>query len=242
MSMKSLNSKQVKILIGGLIVFVLIGLFPPWIKYVDFGSCEAGILPVEVKYGDLTVLEMGGDGGKFSPPKIERPVGYGSIFLPPMPGQSKKVLNFDDKFIGVRLDIHRLYIQWLILIALTSCILLLVTSPMKKAASGVQPIEKVASGQKLIIYSILVNLLTIGLVAVFGDIASLVYIVAIVMSFVGMFRLASGLGYSTAARILFVVLLVIPLVGLITLLVLNSRATKALREAGYKVGLFGARH
>jgi len=120
--------------------------------------------------------------------------------------------------------------------------LLLVTSPMKKAASGVQPIEKVASGQKLIIYSILVNLLTIGLVAVFGDIASLVYIVAIVMSFVGMFRLASGLGYSTAARILFVVLLVIPLVGLITLLVLNSRATKALREAGYKVGLFGARH
>jgi hypothetical protein len=41
-------------------------------------------------------------------------------------------------------------------------------------ASDVRPIEKVASGQKLIIYAILVNLLTIGLMAVFGDIAGLV--------------------------------------------------------------------
>ena len=116
------------------------------------------------------------------------------------------------------------------------------TSPMEQIASGAQPIEKVASGQKLIIYAILVNFLTIGLVAAFGDIAGLVGIVAIVMSFIGMFRLAGGLGYSTAAKILLVVLLVVPLVGLITLLVLNSRATKALREAGYKVGLLGARH
>jgi hypothetical protein len=116
-----------------------------------------------------------------------------------------------------------------------------VTSPTEQTASGAQRIEKVASGQKLIIYAILVNFLTIGLVAVFGDIAGLVAIVAIVMSFVGMFRLAGGLGYSTAAKVLLVVLLVVPLVGVITLLVLNSRATKALREAGYKVGLLGAR-
>jgi len=61
------------------------------------------------------------------------------------------------------------------------------------------------------------------------------------MSFVGMFRLAGGLGYSTAVKILLVVLLLVPLVGLITLLVLNSRATKALQAAGYKVGLLGAR-
>lgn len=115
------------------------------------------------------------------------------------------------------------------------------TSPTEQTASGAQRIEKVASGQKLIIYAILVNFLTIGLVAVFGDIAGLVAIVAIVMSFVGMFRLAGGLGYSTAAKVLLVVLLVVPLVGVITLLVLNSRATKALREAGYKVGLLGAR-
>jgi len=101
MSMKYFNPKQVKILIGGLIVFILIGLFPPWIQYVDFGGRE----------GDYF--------------KVERPAGYGPIFLPPLPEESKKELIFSDEIIGVRLDIHRLFIQWLILIALTSCILLL---------------------------------------------------------------------------------------------------------------------
>ena len=116
------------------------------------------------------------------------------------------------------------------------------TAPAEQPASDVRPIEKVASGQKLIIYAILVNFLTIGLMAAFGDIAGVVNIVAIVMSLVGMFRLAGGLGYSTVAKIFLLVLLIVPLVGLITLLVLNSRATKALRQAGYTVGLLGAQH
>lgn len=110
-----------------------------------------------------------------------------------------------------------------------------------QAATSAQPIGNVASGQKLIIYAILVNFLTLGLQVAFGDIAGLVGIAAIIMSLVGMFRLASGLGYSTGAKIGLVILLLVPLVGLITLLVLNSRATKALRGAGYKVGLLGAR-
>src|SRR5262245_48708976 len=101
--------------------------------------------------------------------------------------------------------------------------------------------EKVASGQKLIIYAILVNFLTVGLIAALGDMAGLVGIVAIVMSLIGMFRLADGLGFSTVAKIFLLVLLLVPVVGLITLLVLNSRATKALRGAGYAVGLLGAR-
>ncbi len=115
------------------------------------------------------------------------------------------------------------------------------TLQVNQAATTAQPIENVASGQKLIIYAILVNFLTFGLQAAFGDIAGLVGIVAIIMSLVGMFRLASGLGYSTGAKIGLIILLLVPLVGLITLLVLNSRATKALQGAGYKVGLLGAR-
>jgi hypothetical protein len=113
------------------------------------------------------------------------------------------------------------------------------TFQTEQAAITAQPLEKVASGQKLIISSILVNVLGFGLQAAFGDIAGLVGLVAIVMSLVGMFRLASGLGYSTGAKIGLVILLLVPLVGLITLLVLNSRATKTLRGAGYKVGLLG---
>lgn len=41
-------------------------------------------------------------------------------------------------------------------------------------------------------------------------------------------------------RIILVILMLVPLVNLATLLILNSRATNALRVAGYKVGLLGA--
>jgi len=115
------------------------------------------------------------------------------------------------------------------------------TSQTEGTTTAVETITKVASGQKLIIYAILVNFLTVGLCALIGDIGGLLGIVVIVMSLVGMFRLASGLGYSTGKKIMFVILLLVPLIGLITLLVLNSRATKVLREGGYKVGLLGAR-
>lgn len=114
------------------------------------------------------------------------------------------------------------------------------TLAVEKEEIATQLIERVASGQKLIIYAILVQFLAVGLQVAFGDIASLVGIVAVVMSLIGMFRLASGLGYSLGVKILLVILLLVPLIGLITLLVLNSRATKALRGAGYKVGLLGA--
>jgi hypothetical protein len=101
-------------------------------------------------------------------------------------------------------------------------------------------IEKVATGQKLIIYAILVNFLTMGLVAAFGDIAALLGIVAIVLSLAGLMRLGSGLHYSTGKKILLVLLMFVPLISIITLAILNSRATKALRAAGYRVGLLGA--
>ncbi len=111
----------------------------------------------------------------------------------------------------------------------------------EQTATTSQRIEDVAAGQKLIIYAILVSFLAIGLKTTLGDIAILVDIVAIIMSVLGMFRLASGLSYSTGAKIGLFVLLLVPLVGLVTLLMLNSRATKALQSAGYTVGLLGAR-
>ena len=102
-------------------------------------------------------------------------------------------------------------------------------------------IKKLASGQKLVIYAVLVNFLTIGLQVAFGDIAGLVAIIAVVLSVIGIFRLASGFSYSVGIKILLVALMFIPLINIIALLKLNSRATKALRAAGFKVGLLGAR-
>ena len=115
------------------------------------------------------------------------------------------------------------------------------TQQNNQSVTATQSTESVAAGQKLIIYSILLYLITIGLQMVIGDIAGLLAIVVIIMSLIGVFRLASGLGYSIGAKIGLVVLLLLPIIGLITLLVLNSRATKVLKEAGYKVGLFGAK-
>jgi hypothetical protein len=101
-------------------------------------------------------------------------------------------------------------------------------------------IEKVATGQKLIIYAILVNFLAMALVRAFGGIAGLLGIVAIVLSLAGLMRLGSGLQYSTGKKILLVPLMFVPLISIITLAILNSRATKSLRAAGYRVGLLGA--
>ena len=101
-------------------------------------------------------------------------------------------------------------------------------------------IEQVFSGQKLVIYAILVYLATI-LVRGGGElIAGLLAIASLVLSLMGILRISSGLGYGTGTKVVLVILMFVPLVGLITLLVLNSKATNRLREAGYKVGLLGA--
>jgi len=107
--------------------------------------------------------------------------------------------------------------------------------------SGDSSIEEVASGQRLIIYSILVNLGTFVLRILVGDIGALLGIVAIVLAIVGLLKLASGLGYSVGVKILLIVLAFIPLINILMLVMVNARATSALRAAGYTVGLLGAR-
>jgi hypothetical membrane protein len=101
-------------------------------------------------------------------------------------------------------------------------------------------LDDVASGQKLIIYSILVNFVAIAAQSASRSLSVVLSIGALVLALVGLFRLASGLGYSTPIRVLLAVCMFLPLVNLITLLVLSSKATRALRDAGYKVGLMGA--
>jgi hypothetical protein len=101
-------------------------------------------------------------------------------------------------------------------------------------------IERVASGQKLIIYAILINIIATILQITVHPAIGLLGLVSLVMSVIGIIKLATGLSSSLIAKIIYVILMFIPLINLITLLVLNSRATKALRANGYKVGLLGA--
>jgi len=104
-----------------------------------------------------------------------------------------------------------------------------------------EEIDKVRTGQKMLIYAILLNFVNIGLQAAgIPLLGFVVAITALILSLVGIFRVASGMGFGVLAKILLVILMFVPLVNLITLLILNSRATRLLREAGYTVGLMGA--
>ncbi len=101
-------------------------------------------------------------------------------------------------------------------------------------------IEHVAEGQKMIVYAILVQVTCFILQIVVHPILGVFALFGAVLSIVGVFRLASGLGFSIGMKLAFVLFMFIPCLNLIILLALNSRATEALRGAGYKVGLLGA--
>lgn len=107
--------------------------------------------------------------------------------------------------------------------------------------SGGQTIEDVASGQRLIILAVLVNIVAAVLQAAVHPSFALLGLVGAVVAIVGLLRLGRGLDYSTATKVVLIVLSFVPLVNLVMLLIVNSRATKALRSAGYEVGFFGVR-
>lgn len=123
--------------------------------------------------------------------------------------------------------------------------------PFPPQMSGDEQIEKVRTGQRCIIFAILLNFgfLFLGMLIPKGDptvaaIGGLLLLCAalggMILGILGIVRLGSGLGYSVVARIFIIIGYFIPLVGLIILLALNSQATNALRAAGYHVGFLGA--
>ncbi len=127
---------------------------------------------------------------------------------------------------------------------------------MPQSEADAESIAQLGSGQKLAIYAICTYLGTllvrILLRALFKSMledddlvllslfAGAAFLVAFALSVVGQWRMADGLGISTGLRVVMVILLFIPLVNIVILLVLSSRTTRALREAGYRVGFFGA--
>ena len=84
-----LNSRQIKIVIISTLIFIIMGLFPPWTYTHDNRSMH-----------------------------IENPAGYGFIIEPP----ESKGDSYRD---GIKLDVSRLTIQWLMLIVLSGSALFL---------------------------------------------------------------------------------------------------------------------
>ncbi|MEQ1512560.1 MAG: hypothetical protein ABL934_07765 [Lysobacteraceae bacterium] len=115
-------------------------------------------------------------------------------------------------------------------------------SPRSRVVSTVDgDVEEIAAGQKLVIYAILTYFLAAASRMAIGPLAFVVVLVALGLAIAGTLKLGSGLGFSTVNKAICVVLMFVPLVGLIMLLVLNTKATSRLRAAGYTVGLLGAR-
>jgi len=124
-------------------------------------------------------------------------------------------------------------------------------------------LDRLASGQKLVIYSILVYFLSfvvygVAAIIIQGRLTSseqtnlpvtamalilgsaIGFLTSFGMGVVGFFRMGRGLGIRLFFRILLIPLMLVPLLGIVILLMMNSRATKKLRAAGYHVGFLGA--
>jgi hypothetical protein len=100
---------------------------------------------------------------------------------------------------------------------------------------------QMGTGQTLVIISILLNGLCLGLGQQFTPLPAFIASVAVLGVMIsGLISLSRGLGYSYFKRVGLIVLMLIPLVGLITLLVLNRKTSKALKAEGIRVGLAGA--
>lgn len=102
---------------------------------------------------------------------------------------------------------------------------------------------RAAIGQKLVILSFLLNMLTFLAWQTNQqlEVATFLLIWSVVMSCMGVWMVGRGLQFPIWGRIVALICLFIPPANLVILLSLSIRTTSALRDAGYDVGLFGAR-
>ncbi len=102
-------------------------------------------------------------------------------------------------------------------------------------------IGQIASGQRLLILSIAGSYLFSNISKDLNFAWAIFFLLAVfVMTTTGWLRLAKGLRLAPLSRALLLLACYLPVVNLVVLVVMNRRANRRLRDAGYKVGLFGA--
>ncbi len=106
------------------------------------------------------------------------------------------------------------------------------TSPGGEKTDDRQFVISVGKSQRAIMWVILASI--IGLFIPFAP------IVTGILCVVFLYKMAKALKMSTASCVLLAIGAFIPIVGLIILLVVNSKATKLIRDNGIRVGLMGA--
>ena len=105
----------------------------------------------------------------------------------------------------------------------------------------IHELNKLASGQRMVIYSILGYFLAIGLQKGVPILAGLLVFAALITALIGTFRVAAGLKIAIPLRIILFIFMFMPVLNVLTILWMSSSATKKLRAAGYTVGFLGAK-
>ena len=96
-------------------------------------------------------------------------------------------------------------------------------------------------GQKMMIYGILIELSSLALINFLPYLIGVIFAIALMVSIAGLILVFYILEFHVAFKILYVFLLFIPIVNLLVILLINSKANKMLKEAGYTIGFFGAK-
>jgi multisubunit Na+/H+ antiporter MnhG subunit len=107
-------------------------------------------------------------------------------------------------------------------------------------AEDITTLNDIASGQRLLIISIAISILSFILLGASPALMGVIGIIASVIGVVGVVRMTRAFGRSIAVRMIYSISILLPLINLLVMFLLSSQATDRLRSAGYKVGLFGA--
>jgi len=102
-------------------------------------------------------------------------------------------------------------------------------------------LKKLATGQKLVIYAVMLYFIAGVARKFFPPVTLLLIVVCFGMSLIGAFKVVKALEIHVFFKILYFGMLFIPIINILSLLSLNARATKMLKEGGYHVGLMGAK-
>jgi hypothetical protein len=119
-----------------------------------------------------------------------------------------------------------------------------VSTPAAEVHDSEELLELTARGQKIVIYSILLNFVVRAVDqshAVPAVAVQALFFCTAVFSLMGVVKICSGLGKTQNQKLLFLTLSFFPFINLIALVYLNVQATRMLRDGGWRVGLLGAK-
>jgi hypothetical protein len=116
-----------------------------------------------------------------------------------------------------------------------------VADSQEPSAADIERLNRVASGQRFMVLSVVVSIAATFLQPILGPFALVVSLAAAIVAIFSVIRLGLALGSSGVMCFLLAVLMIVPLVNLLVMARLSGRATKLLRASGYRVGLLGAK-